>query len=86
MPDIDINGVHIKFPFTPYAIQRNYMERVIECLQTKRDAVLESPTGTSVALLTNNIISILTFKLIIQSCTLWLSKELGKPSVFCLVH
>ncbi|KAL1509176.1 hypothetical protein ABEB36_003952 [Hypothenemus hampei] len=43
---IDIRGIPVQFPFTPYEIQKNYMEKVIECIQNQTSAVLESPTGT----------------------------------------
>lgn len=45
MPEININGVTVHFPFEPYSVQRNYMEKIIECLDGKKDAILESPTG-----------------------------------------
>lgn len=47
MPEIDINGVLVKFPFEPYEIQRDYMKSVIQCLdlENDRNAILESPTG-----------------------------------------
>ena len=48
-----INGIEIIFPFEPYKIQKNYMEKVIELLNNKSTtegykgfAALESPTGT----------------------------------------
>ncbi|KAF7270391.1 hypothetical protein GWI33_016625 [Rhynchophorus ferrugineus] len=44
--EINIRGVPIQFPFTPYDIQKDYMEKVIECLQNESTAILESPTGT----------------------------------------
>ncbi|XP_030755361.1 regulator of telomere elongation helicase 1 homolog isoform X1 [Sitophilus oryzae] len=46
MPMIELKGVPVEFPFEPYEIQKNYMEKVIECLQNETTAVLESPTGT----------------------------------------
>lgn len=36
----------MKFPFEPYELQKDYMSKVIECLQFERNGVLESPTGT----------------------------------------
>lgn len=45
MPEIDINGVPVDFPFEPYQVQRDYMKCVIEALEQKRPAILESPTG-----------------------------------------
>ena len=48
-----IKGIEILFPFEPYGIQKNYMEKVIELLNKKSTivdyngfAALESPTGT----------------------------------------
>lgn len=46
MSSLTLNGVTVKFPFPPYDCQRDYMSRVIECLQQRKNGVLESPTGT----------------------------------------
>uniref|UniRef100_A0A671VP82 Regulator of telomere elongation helicase 1 n=1 Tax=Sparus aurata TaxID=8175 RepID=A0A671VP82_SPAAU len=46
MSSLTLNGVTVNFPFTPYDCQKDYMSKVIECLQTKSNGVLESPTGT----------------------------------------
>lgn len=46
MPTFTIRGVPVTFPFEPYEIQKDYMEKVIECFQTQSNGVLESPTGT----------------------------------------
>ncbi|XP_055628054.1 regulator of telomere elongation helicase 1 homolog [Toxorhynchites rutilus septentrionalis] len=46
MPEFLINGVPVNFPFEPYQVQRDYMTKVIECLQNSTNGVLESPTGT----------------------------------------
>ncbi|XP_001653621.2 regulator of telomere elongation helicase 1 homolog [Aedes aegypti] len=46
MPEYQINGITVNFPFEPYQVQRDYMSRVIECLQNSTNGVLESPTGT----------------------------------------
>lgn len=43
--EIEINGVLVKFPFEPYALQKDYMTQVISALDNKKNAVLESPTG-----------------------------------------
>lgn len=43
---IDIRGIKINFPFEPYGVQKDYMTKVIAALQSKQNAVLESPTGT----------------------------------------
>lgn len=45
MPEYNINGVPVLFPFEPYDVQRHYMEKVIECLDKSANSVLESPTG-----------------------------------------
>lgn len=43
---IIINGIPIKFPYeNPYDIQIKYMENVLESLEQKKHAILESPTG-----------------------------------------
>lgn len=42
---IEIHGIKINFPFEPYALQKDYMTKVIEALQSQQNAVLESPTG-----------------------------------------
>ncbi|XP_066585710.1 regulator of telomere elongation helicase 1 homolog [Prorops nasuta] len=46
MPNREINGVIVNFPFEPYPVQEEYMAKVIECLQNNKHGVLESPTGT----------------------------------------
>lgn len=46
MSSLTLNGVTVKFPFAPYDCQRDYMSKVIQCLQEKKNGVLESPTGT----------------------------------------
>lgn len=46
MPELTISGVKVQFPFEPYALQRNYMTKVLECLANGTNGVLESPTGT----------------------------------------
>lgn len=43
---LDIRGVSVEFPHDEiYDIQRNYMEKVIECLDKQRNGILESPAG-----------------------------------------
>ncbi len=34
MPEIEIRNLVVSFPYEPYDIQKDYMEKVIECLQT----------------------------------------------------
>uniref|UniRef100_A0A8C8JUH5 Regulator of telomere elongation helicase 1 n=1 Tax=Oncorhynchus tshawytscha TaxID=74940 RepID=A0A8C8JUH5_ONCTS len=46
MPPLTLKGINVDFPFTPYECQKDYMSKVIECLQNKVNGVLESPTGT----------------------------------------
>lgn len=46
MPTYDVRGVHLHFPHEAYECQLVYMERVIEALDEKKHALLESPTGT----------------------------------------
>ncbi|XP_023015854.2 regulator of telomere elongation helicase 1 homolog [Leptinotarsa decemlineata] len=46
MTTVTLRGVPITFPFEPYDIQKEYMEKVLECLQNQTNGVLESPTGT----------------------------------------
>ncbi len=45
MPVYEIRGVHVEFPFDAYTSQLVYMERVIQSLQERKNALLESPTG-----------------------------------------
>ncbi|XP_042057083.1 regulator of telomere elongation helicase 1 homolog isoform X1 [Salvia splendens] len=46
MPIYNIRGINVDFPYEAYDCQLVYMERVIESLQNKSNALLESPTGT----------------------------------------
>uniref|UniRef100_A0A8P4GAH3 Regulator of telomere elongation helicase 1 n=1 Tax=Dicentrarchus labrax TaxID=13489 RepID=A0A8P4GAH3_DICLA len=46
MSSLTLNGVTVNFPFPPYDCQKDYISKVIECLQKKVNGVLESPTGT----------------------------------------
>ncbi|XP_064624303.1 regulator of telomere elongation helicase 1-like [Lineus longissimus] len=46
MPPINISGVNVEFPFVPYPCQVDYMTKLIECLKTGVNGILESPTGT----------------------------------------
>ncbi|CAG5133949.1 unnamed protein product [Candidula unifasciata] len=46
MPLLEISGVQVNFPFTPYPCQVDYMSKVLTCLQKNQNGVLESPTGT----------------------------------------
>ncbi|XP_034244080.1 regulator of telomere elongation helicase 1 homolog [Thrips palmi] len=46
MPEVMIRNIPVQFPFEPYDVQRAYMEKVIDCLQSGAHGMLESPTGT----------------------------------------
>ncbi|KAK7078302.1 Regulator of telomere elongation helicase 1 [Halocaridina rubra] len=46
MPEFVFHGVPVRFPFEPYDVQKEYMSKVIECLQKSENGILESPTGT----------------------------------------
>lgn len=46
MTTVILKGIPISFPFEPYDLQKEYMEKVLDCLQNERNGVLESPTGT----------------------------------------
>lgn len=45
MHECEINGVSVKFPRDPYQVQLDYMQKLIESIENKQNAVLESPTG-----------------------------------------
>ncbi|KAL9696154.1 hypothetical protein quinque_015439 [Culex quinquefasciatus] len=69
MPEYLINGIPVNFPFEPYQVQRDYMARVIECLQNSSNGVLESPTGTgkTLSLLCSSLAWILHKKAQVQA-------------------
>jgi len=46
MPAVEIESVSVEFPFQPYPAQVTYMEKVVEALNKRTNALLESPTGT----------------------------------------
>ncbi|KAI9160826.1 hypothetical protein LWI28_011852 [Acer negundo] len=46
MPTYRLRGIDVDFPFEAYDCQLVYMEKVIQSLQNKCNALLESPTGT----------------------------------------
>ncbi|KAL7750807.1 hypothetical protein RI367_003764 [Sorochytrium milnesiophthora] len=46
MPECNVRGVSVSFPVAPYPCQEVFMDRLIEALQSKENALLESPTGT----------------------------------------
>ena len=38
---IELNGIEVHFPFTPYDVQKDYMESVLTALKNKQHALLE---------------------------------------------
>ncbi|KVI06000.1 hypothetical protein Ccrd_015675 [Cynara cardunculus var. scolymus] len=46
MPTYKIRDINVEFPFEAYDCQLVYMEKVIQSLQERSNALLESPTGT----------------------------------------
>lgn len=46
MPTLILQGIQVYFPYEPYACQIKYMNEVIRSLESKNNALLESPTGT----------------------------------------
>ncbi|GMH37031.1 hypothetical protein BSKO_04904 [Bryopsis sp. KO-2023] len=46
MREYDIRGVKVAFPYDAYDLQVSYMDRLIQALQERNHALLESPTGT----------------------------------------
>ncbi|KNC52066.1 tumor necrosis factor receptor superfamily member 6B [Thecamonas trahens ATCC 50062] len=62
----NIRDVDVRFPFSAYPCQLVYMEKVIEALQNKSNALLESPTGTGKTLC------------LLCACLGWLEAEKNK--------
>ena len=46
MSVININNIPVNFPYQPYQAQVDFMGKVIESIETRQYALLESPTGT----------------------------------------
>lgn len=46
MPEIEINGVIVKFPLVPDTIQRDFIFNVITCLDKSENVTLKSPAGS----------------------------------------
>ncbi|KAJ8790836.1 hypothetical protein J1605_020930 [Eschrichtius robustus] len=42
----EAGGVHFPFPFTPYAIQKDFMAALYQVLEAGKIGIFESPTGT----------------------------------------
>ena len=49
---IELRGVQIHFPFKPFKCQEDYMEKVLDALLRRENALPESPTGTGKSRLT----------------------------------
>ncbi|RYE96392.1 MAG: hypothetical protein EOO41_04645 [Methanobacteriota archaeon] len=43
---LNLRGVSVPFPWTPYPLQLTFMSSMISALQSAENALLESPTGT----------------------------------------
>ena len=46
MPKYSVGGVEVEFPHPAYDCQLAYMQKVVDALEGKTNALLESPTGT----------------------------------------
>jgi len=42
----EAGGIHFPFPFTPYAIQKDFMAALYQVLEAGKIGIFESPTGT----------------------------------------
>lgn len=69
MSGLELDGTFIKFPHSPYDVQKIYMQKVLECLRDKKFGLLESPTGTGK-----------TLALLCASLA-WLENERGRAPV-----
>ncbi|OAD55149.1 Regulator of telomere elongation helicase 1 like protein [Eufriesea mexicana] len=65
MPDVTINNIIVSFPFKPYAVQEEYMTKVIECLQNSKNG-----TGKTLSLLCSSLSWLLTKKAQLQAQSL----------------
>uniref|UniRef100_A0A4W2GQJ1 DEAD/H-box helicase 11 n=1 Tax=Bos indicus x Bos taurus TaxID=30522 RepID=A0A4W2GQJ1_BOBOX len=46
----EAGGIHFPFPFTPYAIQKDFMAALYQVLEAGKIGIFESPTGTGKSL------------------------------------
>jgi len=65
MSQVTLNGIEVKFPFKPYPLQIGYMGQLIRSAKNRKNALLESPTGTGKTLS------------ILCSSLAWLNSEIG---------
>ncbi|KAA3676580.1 fanconi anemia group J protein [Paragonimus westermani] len=66
--DISVQNVVVSFPYKPYGCQLSFMNRVIETLESRKNCLLESPTGTGK-----------TLSLLCSSLA-WVNKQLGNSA------
>ncbi|RNA23419.1 Regulator of telomere elongation helicase [Brachionus plicatilis] len=71
MPGLELNGIEVNFPFVPYPCQVDYMTSVLESIIKKKNAILESPTGTgkTLCLLCSSISWLISAKADMQFAT-----------------
>ena len=46
----DVKSIDFNFPFTPYTIQKDFMQNLFNCLKEEKLGIFESPTGTGKSL------------------------------------
>ena len=46
----DVKSIDFNFPFTPYTIQKDFMQNLFNCLKDEKLGIFESPTGTGKSL------------------------------------
>ncbi|CAF0719384.1 unnamed protein product [Brachionus calyciflorus] len=72
MPSLDLNGIEVNFPYEPYSCQVDYMKSVLESIIKRKNAILESPTGTgkTLCLLCSSISWLIAAKADMQFATI----------------
>lgn len=76
MPEYLISGIPVTFPFEPYELQKDYMSKVIECLENGTNGVLESPTGTgkTLSLLCSSLAWLISKKLQVMNSKIFIKR------------